>query len=168
MNGEIIPPVQGYPLRVLNPGYYGVKQPAWVTEIEVIGRPLEDFWGDRGWDVSPPIAVDAVIFYPVSDTQVTAGDTLELGGAAFGGTRVSRVEVTLDHGGQWQDAEIVKNMDADNVWVFWGARVVFPDTGDFTLNVRATDIHGNVQPDEDPEIFDGTNDWPVLHVGVRP
>ena len=31
MNGVEIPPVQGFPLRILNPGYYGIKQPAWVT-----------------------------------------------------------------------------------------------------------------------------------------
>jgi DMSO/TMAO reductase YedYZ molybdopterin-dependent catalytic subunit len=44
MNGEEIPPVQGYPLRILNPGYYGIKQPAWVIGIEVIDRPLGATW----------------------------------------------------------------------------------------------------------------------------
>jgi DMSO/TMAO reductase YedYZ molybdopterin-dependent catalytic subunit len=35
MNGDPIPPLQGFPLRILNPGYHGVKQPAWITTIEV-------------------------------------------------------------------------------------------------------------------------------------
>ena len=36
MNGEPIPSLHGFPVRILNPGFYGVKQPAWITSIEVI------------------------------------------------------------------------------------------------------------------------------------
>jgi hypothetical protein len=166
MNSEVIPPVQGFPLRILNPGYYGVKQPAWVTQIEVIDRPLEDYWSDRGWDTSPPMDVDTKIFFPKGSADISLNDTLEIGGAAFGGTRVASVEYTLDGGLTWKDAEIVKQINADNVWVFWGIWLAFPDSGFFNLNVRATDIHGNVQPDDDPDLFDGTNDWPLLRIHV--
>lgn len=62
MNGVELPPVQGFPLRILNPGYFGAKQPAWVTTIEVIDTPLEDYWDDRGWDTSPPMEIDSKIF----------------------------------------------------------------------------------------------------------
>ncbi|MGD8353799.1 MAG: molybdopterin-dependent oxidoreductase, partial [Pseudomonadota bacterium] len=63
-NGVPIPRLHGFPLRILNPGYYGVKQPAWVTKIEVIDMPMKDYWEDRGWDYSPPMQVDTVIFFP--------------------------------------------------------------------------------------------------------
>lgn len=64
MNGKPIPPLHGFPARILNPGYHGVKQPAWITTIEVIGKSIEDYWEVRGWDCSPPMAVDSVIFFP--------------------------------------------------------------------------------------------------------
>ncbi|TFG66917.1 MAG: hypothetical protein E4H27_09605 [Anaerolineales bacterium] len=166
MNGEIIPPKHGFPLRFLNPGYHGVKQPAWVTELEVIDRPIKDYWEDRGWDCSPPMAIDSTIFFPDDGVRVTAGEPLTVGGAAFGGTRVTRVEVTTDKGQTWQDAKIVQDMDSDNVWVFWEAELTFPDPGKYTVNVRATDIHGNVQEENDPDKYNGANDWPMLDVQV--
>ena len=166
MNGEVIPPKHGFPLRFLNPGYYGVKQPGWVTELKVIDMPIKDYWEDRGWDCSPPIEIDATIFFPKDGIKVEAGKAFEVGGAAFGGKRVKNVEVTIDRGKTWQDAEIVKSMDADNVWVFWKATLIIPETGKYSINVRATDINGNVQQEDDPDRYDGTNDWPVLNVRV--
>ena len=166
MNGEVIPPNHGFPLRFLNPGYYGVKQPAWVTEMEVIDRPIKDYWEDRGWDCSPPMAIDTTIYFPRDGVRVKAGEALELGGAAFGGTRVKSVEVTIDEGRTWQNAEIVKSMKMDNVWVFWKAILIFPEKGRFSVNVRASDIHGNVQLEDDPDRRDGANDWPELNVRV--
>jgi len=166
MNGDTLPPEQGFPLRILNPGYYGAKQPAWVVSIEVSGQPPSDYWADRGWDVSPPIPIDSRIFFPRYDTTIALGDTLYVGGAAFGGTRVAKVEVTTDTGATWQDADIVKFMDADNVWVFWLAKIVFPQPGNFQINARATDIHGFTQPEIDTNFTDGTNSWPAVNVSV--
>jgi DMSO/TMAO reductase YedYZ molybdopterin-dependent catalytic subunit len=168
MNDEVITPRQGYPLRILNPGYYGVKQPAWVTKIEVIDRPIKDYWEDRGWDCSPPMSVDSKIFFPKRRAAVRAGEFLEIGGAAFGGTRVIKVEVTTDGGVSWKDADIVRRLDADNVWVFWKTAILFENAGQYQVNVRATDIHGNVQQEDDPKRYDGKDDWPVLQVRVTP
>ncbi len=167
MNGEPIPPLHGFPLRILNPGYFGVKQPAWVTSIEVIDRPMKDYWEDRGWDCSPPMDIDAVIFQPQSSATAKAGEPLRITGAAFGGTRVARVEVTSDGGRSWSEASIVRNMDADNVWVFWEAQLAFTDRGSYLVNVRATDINGNSQQEADPDRYDGTNDWPLIRVTVE-
>ncbi len=166
MNGDAIPQEQGFPLRILNPGYYGAKQPAWVVGLEVSGQPLADYWSDRGWDVSPPMAVDSKIFFPRSGATMTAGDTLYVGGAAFGGTRVAKVEVTTDRGASWKQADIVKSMDADNVWVFWLAKLVLAQTGGVRVNARATDIRGASQPDADPSDSDGSNGWPAIFVSV--
>jgi hypothetical protein len=167
MNGEPIPPLHGFPVRILNPGYFGVKQPAWVTRIEVIDRPMKDYWEDRGWDCSPPMDIDSVIFTPDRTATVTAGEPLRMTGAAFGGTRVAKVEITFDRGNSWREAKIVRRMDADDVWVFWEAEVLFPGTGTYTVNVRATDVNGNAQQESDPDRYDGTNDWPVVRVKVE-
>ena len=166
MNGDTIPPEQGFPLRILSPGFYGVKQPAWVVGMEVSGQPLSDYWGDFGWDLSPPMAIDSKIFFPSSGDTVVTGDTLYVGGAAFGGTRVARVEVTTDSGNSWKNAEIIQSMDADNVWVFWLAKLVLVQIGTVQINARATDIHGSSQPATDPSGNDGLNGWPVVTVSV--
>jgi DMSO/TMAO reductase YedYZ molybdopterin-dependent catalytic subunit len=167
MNGDTLPPIQGFPLRILSPGYYGVKQPAWVVSIEVSNRPLSDYWADGGWDVSPPMAIDSKIFFPDNYTSIARGDTLYVGGAAFGGTRAARVEVTTDTGATWKEADIVRSMDADNVWVFWLAKLVFSRTETVQVFARATDIHGFSQPQTDTNYSDGINEWPSINCSVK-
>ncbi|MFX1484148.1 MAG: molybdopterin-dependent oxidoreductase [Promethearchaeota archaeon] len=166
MNGVEIPPLHGFPLRILNPGYYGVKQPAWVTEIEVIDTPLEDYWQDRGWDTGPPIEVDTKIFFPADFTTTNASQILSIGGCAYGGTRVSSVQYTIDGGTTWKNASIVQQIDADNVWVFWQIDISFPAAGQYLIQVRATDIHGHVQNQYDPDALDGTSQWSQLTINV--
>ncbi len=166
MNGVEIPRVQGFPLRILNPGYYGIKQPAWVIQIEVIDRPLEDYWQDRGWDTSPPIAIDSKIFFPQTSVSVNRSETLRVGGCALGGTRVAFVEYTTDDGVSWNNATIVQQIDADNVWVFWEINLNFDIIGNYILHIRATDMNGNKQPRLDDTPLQGTNSWPSLYINV--
>ncbi len=167
MNGEPLPPLHGFPVRILNPGYFGVKQPAWVTSIEVIDRPRKDYWENRGWDCSPAMDIDSIIFHPVGRAKVQVGKPLRVTGAAFGGRRVAKVELSTDKGMSWTEATIVKKLEADNVWVFWDSELVFTEPGSYTVNARATDINGNTQVETDPDRFDGANDWPVIKVRVE-
>lgn len=167
MNGVPIPRLHGFPLRILNPGYYGVKQPAWVTRIEVIDMPMKDYWEDRGWDCSPPMQVDSTIFFPKKNQKFKVGEPVKVGGAAFGGKRISRVELTSDGGKTWSVAKIVKTRDVDNVWVFWQGELTFAEKGNYKINARATDIMGNVQEEKDPTKYDGTGDWPLVKVRIR-
>ena len=166
MNSEEIPPVHGFPLRILNPGYYGVKQPAWVTEIEVIDTPLEDYWEDRGWDTSPPIEIDSMIFFPEGSTTINANQNLRVGGCAFGGTRVKLVEYTIDDGSSWKSTTIVQEYGVDNVWVFWEINDSFSIVGQIILQIRATDINDNQQTKTDTSPLDGTSSWPMLIINV--
>lgn len=166
MNGVEIPPVQGFPLRIVIPGGYGAKQPAWVTEIEVIDRPLEDYWDDRGWDTAPPMEIDSKIFFPDSSTTISVNQVFEVGGCAYGGTRVAKVEYTTDDGSTWSNATIVQQIDADNVWVFWAFNISFSDSGQYSIQIRATDIYGNQQKETEDAYFDGINSWPLLAINV--
>jgi hypothetical protein len=113
------------------------------------------------------MAVDSVIFFPKKTATVRKNQFLRMGGAAFGGTRIAKVEVTADKGKTWKEARIVKKMEADNVWVFWETELLFAQPGKYTVNVRAADIQGNVQQEEDPDHYDGTNDWPLVRVNVN-
>ena len=167
MNGEPIPQVHGYPLRILNPGFHGVKQPAWVTGIEVIDQPVQDYWEDRGWDCSPPMEVDSKFFFPIGGTEVAEGEDVLIGGAAFGGARIERVELSIDEGATWKEAEIVSRLDLDHVWVFWQVSMVFDFNGQRRVIARATDLHGAIQPASDPDTLDGNNNRPVLTLQVE-
>jgi len=113
------------------------------------------------------MAVDSVIFFPKKSVTVRKNQPLRMGGAAFGGIRIAKVEVTTDKGKTWKEAGIVRKLDTDHVWVFWEIEVLFAQRGKYTVNVRATDIHGNVQQEKDPDSYDGANDWPVLRVNVK-
>jgi len=167
MNGVPIPEKHGFPVRILNPGYYGVKQPAWVTEIEVVDTPIKDYWEERGWDCSPPIAVDSTIFFPEDGADVPVGKPITIGGAAFGGTRIEKIELSIDGGETWTEATVTEDMDVDNVWVFWEAELLFTEPGRYVVNARATDINGNAQVDDDPNRYDGTSDWPMIKIKVQ-
>lgn len=164
INNQTLPQAQGFPLRIINPGYYGAKQPAWVTGIEVINMPLNDYWDDRGWDTSPPMAVDSKIFFPESYISVKRGDSILIGGAAYGGTRISKVEYTVNDEFDWYQAKIIKSVDFNHVWVFWQLELTTSEmtTGFKTIYVRATDIFNRTQPKIDTVKTDGDNSWPYL------
>jgi len=166
LNNLTLPPIQGFPLRIINPGYYGAKQPAWVTGIEVINIPIKDYWDDRGWDTSPSMPVDSKIFFPVNGKTVQKDESVVIGGGAYGGTRITKVEYTLNNGVDWHQAEIIKSVDLDNVWVFWQVNLSFSEIGPKSLYIRATDIFNRTQPLNDPLRNDGDNSWPLLSIQV--
>ena len=41
-------------------------------------------------------------------------------------------------------ADIVRRMDADNIWVFWEAQITFAEVGSYTVNILATDVKGSL------------------------
>lgn len=166
MNNKVLPPVQGFPLRIINPGYYGAKQPAWVVEIEVINRPLEDFWDDRRWDTSPPMDVDSTIFFPKDNVNIKVGIPFEIGGAAFGGKRITKIEYIVEGISNWTQAEVVKSLDLDYVWIFWKISISIDKVGSYMVYTKATDIYNNSQPQIDSSIHNGNNGWPSLLINI--
>ncbi|MBY9009223.1 MAG: molybdopterin-dependent oxidoreductase [Candidatus Lokiarchaeota archaeon] len=161
-----LPPVQGFPLRIINPGFYGAKQIAWVTEIQVIDMPLTDYWDDRGWDTSPRMPVDSNIFFAENFQSASNGSSILVGGAAYGGERISKVEYTLNDGLEWDLAEIVKSVDFDNVWIFWLANITINELGTTRFYVKATDIYNRTQPKNDPIKNDGDNSWAFVDINI--
>lgn len=168
MNGDTLPDVQGFPLRVLVPGYYGVKQPAWVTRIEVLETEGDDFWNHYNWDTSPPMPPDCKINFPSNYSKFTLGDTVVVGGTAYGGGRIGLVEVTVDGGTFWRDAEIIHSIDADHVWVFWQIELILTEAKQYALYARAWDLDGNTQPGQDLNTRDGNNAWPLVRFTLEP
>ena len=166
MNDESIPPLYGYPLRIIFPGYFGVRQPGWIVEIEVLETGPEDYWSGSGWKSDSSMTIDSKIYFPESKSRFALGDSIRIGGAALGARRISKVEVTLDEGATWIPASVRQSLDEDYVWIFWEVYVTPPSAGAFTIRSKATADDGSVQPESDQNYSDGINSWPSVSITV--
>ncbi len=167
MNGDPIPPAQGFPLRILFPGYFGVRQPCWIQEMEVMKSKDDDYWTRRGWNTDAPTSVDSKIFFPLNNAKFTPGDSIRVGGTAYGSRRIGKVEITPDDGDTWIQATLKQGLDQDYVWVFWEAFFTPQSAGRITIRSRATSGRGEIQPGSDNNYLDGTDAWPSVTITVE-
>ncbi|MGZ5318004.1 MAG: molybdopterin-dependent oxidoreductase [Actinomycetota bacterium] len=141
MNGLALPRAHGYPARLLAPGYFGMKQPKWLEHLEVVTAPYQGYWEQRGW-------VKAAVVRTMSrvDGYGEVGGGTFVAGVAFAGDRgISRVEVSLDDGAAWADAELERPLSG-LTWRRW--RLPIEAGTDPVVVVRATDGDGVVQSAE--------------------
>lgn len=164
MNEETIPVIQGFPLRIIFPGYYGVRHPGWIVEIELLENMEEDYWQSFGWKSDTSMTIDSKIFFPANHSKFPLGDSIRIGGAAFGSKRISSVDISVDDGLTWTPASIVQNMEEDYTWVFWEVYIRPQTAGMLAIRSRATDQNNNIQPRNDNNYLDGTNSWPLLNI----
>ncbi len=145
--GTSLTPEHGFPLRVLIPDRYGMKQPKWLTGIELADHDEPGFWVERGWDRTAIVRTWSRIDEPRAGDAVPVGRPVDVFGVAFAGERgIDRVEVSADDGRTWVPAELegVPGVGA-NVWRRWRARVQLAAPGPAVLVVRATDGRGDLQ-----------------------
>ncbi len=166
MNDHPIPPLYGFPLRIIFPGFYGVRQPGWIVEMEVLETRPEDFWIQSGWKTDSSMTIDSKIFFPSNYSKFSQGDSIKVGGAAYGSRRISSVELTIDNGNSWLPVTITKQVDQDHVWIFWEAYIKPQNAGIFTIQSRAIDMDGRIQAESDNEYLDGINSWPKVEISV--
>jgi DMSO/TMAO reductase YedYZ molybdopterin-dependent catalytic subunit len=138
----------GFPLRIWIPDRYGMKQPKWITEMEVIDAFRPGYWVSRGWDEDAIVRATAVI--DTIATQSTFGDDpvmVPVGGIAYAGARgISKVEVRVNDG-DWEEAQLRTPL-SDVTWVIW--RFDWPlEEGSHTFYVRCTDGNGELQITEE-------------------
>lgn len=141
MNGERLTSEHGFPLRLLVPGIYGMKNVKWITKIEAVDFDFKGYWQRRGWD-------DRAEYKTMSRIDVPARTVKGEGtiaGIAFAGDRgITKVEVSTDGGRTWQPAEIKTALSA-YTWVLWHKQWTPEQAGKHLLVVRATDGRGVVQ-----------------------
>ena len=143
MNGEPLTKEHGYPARLLIPGIYGMKNVKWITRIELVDYDFKGYWMQRGWSDPSPYNTSTRIDVPASRAQVGVGE-VALGGVTFAGHRgIQKVEVSLDDGKSWQDAQLkpALSQNAWNLWVF--KQDLGPGT--YLVKSRAVDGNGDVQ-----------------------
>lgn len=98
-DGSPLPKDHGFPLRVWIPDLYGMKQPKWITSIEVTDTYQDGYWGERGWDRVARVNTTSIIDTIAVDSSVEkeGEQFVPIGGIAYLGVRgISKVEVRVD------------------------------------------------------------------------
>jgi DMSO/TMAO reductase YedYZ molybdopterin-dependent catalytic subunit len=160
MNGEPLPQRHGFPARVIVPGYFGEKHVKWITRIELAGADAKGFYETQGW--GPDFIVPTRSRFDQPDHEsvfdlAAAGKGIPVSGVAFGGDRgITRVEVSLDDGENWQEAKL-DYPGTKLTWALWSYDWHPATADDYTLVVRATDGEGELQEwDEERPFKSGT------------
>lgn len=162
MNGEPLPPRHGFPLRVVTPGYAGVRSPKWLASIEVRDAPSDNPIQAKDYKLLPPdirtveeidwsrgvtigeLPVNSAICYPLSHARLAAGPCRMRGWAAASGRGIARVDISSDGGRTWRQARLEPRRSPWS-WVFWEAEIEI-GAGEHELVVRAWDAAGQTQP----------------------
>ena len=165
MNGEDIPPMNGYPLRLVIAGWPGSVAGKWLKKL-VVRNQVHDGPKMTGTAYRVPcksvapgttvpddemciiesMPVKSLITYPKSGIEQPTGQALALRGHAWAGDQdVTDVHVSIDFGATWVKAslEAAANRFA---WQHWNAAVEFPEIGYYEVWARATDSAGRSQP----------------------
>jgi DMSO/TMAO reductase YedYZ molybdopterin-dependent catalytic subunit len=157
-DGNILPIDHGHPLRIWIPDRYGMKQPKWITSIEVTDEYRDGYWVERNWDQVAQVKATSVIDTVAVDHIIEDGDQqfVPIGGIAYAGARgISAVEVRVD-GGSWEPAELRAPL-SETTWAIWRYEWPFAD-GDHTFEVRCREADGTPQIEEsNPARPDGSS-----------
>ena len=140
MNGEPLPAVHGAPLRVVVPGYIGARSVKWLEQIELRSRPWQGYFQHVVYRLLPEdgtpapgagmplglIALNADVLSPADGETVAAGTVVVRGYAFAGGERhVARVDVSLDAGATWSQAELLEDL-GPWAWRHWRIALDLP------------------------------------------
>jgi len=114
MNGEALRPQQGFPLRLLVPGFEGIFSTKYVRRIKLVDRYYMNYndYGHLQKDAKEAAlgyqwGPKSVITFPSVGQQLPGKGFYEISGLAWsGGGAIRRVEVSTDDGKHWMDAEI--------------------------------------------------------------
>ena len=153
MNGESLPPANGFPLRLIAPGWYGIANVKWLTRIEVRDtRFMNRFMardyvtireekqnGESVW-TETSVGHARLKSAPAKVTRVD--DRYRIIGAAWGGA-VEKVEVRIDDG-KWVAAKIDTTETAEFAWKIWSLDSIELSAGEHAVTSRAIDTQGRI------------------------
>ncbi|WP_328306556.1 sulfite oxidase [Streptomyces sp. NBC_00442] len=166
MNGEPLPFVHGFPVRMVVPGLYGyVSACKWLQDLELTTfADYDSYWVKRSWAQKAPIKTESRIDTPKPFARPKAG-TVMVAGVAWAQHRgIDRVEVRVDDG-PWTRADLAAE-DTTDTWRQWSLPWK-ADSGPHTLTVRATDRTGRTQTEQrTPTIPDGASGWHSVVITV--
>jgi sulfane dehydrogenase subunit SoxC len=176
-NGEALRPGQGYPLRLLLPGFEGNSSVKWLDRLHVTEEPAQSnqetahytdlLPNGKARQFSFVMDTNSVITRPSGGQKIAGGaGFVEISGIAWTGNgKIKRVEVSTDGGKTWVDAALEEPVLSRSLVRFRAPWVW--DGKDAVIQSRATDETGYLQPTRD-EIVEarGTNSQYHYH-GVK-
>ena len=156
-NGEMLRPEQGYPLRLVIPGWRGGASVKWLRQIKAVDQPymsrIESGRGkvtltgpnENGRWIEQELKVKSVITFPSGGQRLSGPGFYEITGLAWSaGGAIRRVEVSTDGGRTWKDAQLqepVLRFAHTRFRLAWNW-----DGEEAVLQSRSTDERGDVQP----------------------
>ena len=163
MNGLPLLPQHGAPLRLVAPGWYGMTNVKWLTRITAVTEPFAGYQNEHSYrfrtdvdDLGTPmsrmrpralmIPPGIPDFYTRRRLQ-SSGPTTLTGRAWSGRSPIDSVEVSVDGGATWGDAEVHPQELGPWAWQSWTYQWDSPTPGDHILCCRARDAAGEAQID---------------------
>jgi sulfite dehydrogenase len=166
MNGADIPMLNGYPVKLIVPGFYGTYWVKHLSRIEVVDTEFDGFWMKPAYRVpdndcacvdpgTAPAATRPIGRFNVrsfitsvsNGSRVTAGAPLKLRGIAFdGGQGIREVAVSTDAGQTWRGASLGTDLGRYSFREFTFGFT--PAAGNLDVRVRAWNRSGQSQPAE--------------------
>lgn len=147
----------GFPFRLIVPQWYGMASVKWIKQISVIGS---DFTGpfqkidymyypnqdnDDGAHPVTTMNVNSTIQQPLDMASLNTGKHEIKGIAWTGKGSIIKVEISMDNGKTWSNAE-VKKYNSGYKWVSWSFDWKAAKKGNYTIMSKATDSYGQTQP----------------------
>jgi DMSO/TMAO reductase YedYZ molybdopterin-dependent catalytic subunit len=170
----------GFPVRAIVPGLYGMMNPKWITEIELVDKVYEGYWQRNGWTNIAEYNTGSSIVIPgqapirnrfrnldenFTTNSRSSSKRVPIAGIAFGGDKgISKVEVSTDGGITWKTAKIKEPLSR-YTWVLWTTGFIPEKVENYKIIVRATDKNGKVQSSELNKPFpDGATGYHTISV----
>ena len=165
MNGEDIPPLHGYPLRLITGGWPASTSGKWLNRIVIRNKEHDGpkmtgmSYRVPAYPVAPgtkvpeedmaviqSMPVKSLITSPRSGSLATLGQELEVRGHAWAGDlAIKAMDISIDFGSTWHSCDL-KAPRNRLAWQDWSAKVSFPQAGYYEIWARATDENGTMQP----------------------
>ncbi len=167
MNGNPLPMLNGFPARLIVPGWYATYWVKSLSEITVLSKPFEGFWVKTAYRIPdndcgciPPgtapkktvpisrMTTRSLIITPANEAPLRANASVEVVGIAFSGGRGIRdVVISFDNGRTWNQARLGKDLGRYS-WIQWFYSWKPERPGTYTLMSKATNSIGESQPFE--------------------
>jgi len=167
MNGEQLPLLNGFPLRLIVPGWFSTYWVKMLNDIEVLDAPDENYWtkiayhipdtphasvkpGETGFNTVPINRLVPRSFFTnvTNNTIVKSGAAVPVRGIAFGGDcGVSQVQLSANGGHSWRKTALGRD-EGKYGFRQWRMQIRAPRSGTLTLQVRCINTKGEVQPAE--------------------
>ena len=184
MNGGPLPAVHGAPVRVVVPGYIGARSVKWLDCVTASVHPSANYFQETAYRLVPadgipgpgiglslgPVALNSAILAPTDGTTVPVGPT-DVHGYAYAGDRgIARVDVSLDEGATWTEAEL-DDQAGRWTWRLWRTTLPLLE-GTVRISARAWDTAGATQPRSAYEVWNPkgylNTSWARVAITVLP